>query len=342
MGINPRGLSPPYYAHRRSLKELYMKDAKPEQDRLLFEAIDLIIRLQGDAGNPVAVEMVQTWRNRSPLHETIWCRVADTHGMSGKILTARQKATKTEGSTLNRRNFMIAGAAGIAGLAATSYLTGTKTQRPADFSTARGEIRRIELVDGSIATLGPDSALAYAYTDQRREIELLAGMAYFEVQSDPYRPLSVASDAFSVTALGTRFDISNDRGVLNVAVDRGLVEIRGSDIGLAYGKQVAEGNWLRYDPAGPYLTERKRDIEQIAAWRDNILVAEEETVAVLVAKINRWYSGRILMADPFVGSQKVSGLFDVSNPQRALEAVVYPAGARVRYLSSELALITPI
>ena len=319
-----------------------MEDVCPEQDKLLFEAIDLVIRLQSDPGNPVALEMVQAWRNRSENHEKIWNRVAATHGMSGKILNAQHQAAQPESSLLNRRNFMIAGAAGIAGLAATSYLTGKNTQNPADVMTARGEIRRIELVDGSIATLGPDSALTYAYTDQRRKIKLLAGMAYFEVVSDPYRPFSIASDEFRVTALGTRFDISNDRGVLNVAVDRGLVEIRGPDTGLIHGKQVAEGSWLRYDPAGPHLTEGKRDIEQIAAWRDNILVAEEETVAVLIAKINRWYSGRIVMADPFVGKQKVSGLFDVSNPKRALEAVVYPAGGHVRYVSSQLALITPI
>lgn len=319
-----------------------MEDVSAQQDKLLFEAIDLVIRLQSDAGNPVALEMVQSWRSRSENHEKIWGRVAATHGMSGKILSAQHQAAYAKTSLLNRRNFIIAGAAGIAGLTATSYLTGKNAQNPADIMTARGEIRQIELVDGSIATLGPDSALAYAYTDQRRKIELLAGMAYFEVVNDPYRPFTIASDAFRATALGTRFDISNDRGVLNVAVDSGLVEIRGPDTGLIHGKQVAEGQWLRYDPAGPHLTEGKRDIEQIAAWRDNILVAEEETVAVLVAKINRWYSGRIVMADPFVGKQKVSGLFDVSNPQRALEAVIYPAGGHVRYVSSQLAIITPI
>ena len=61
-------------------KECEMSEPASEQDRLLDEAIDLVIRLQNDPDNPVTVEMIQTWRSRDPRHEVAWSRVAAVHG----------------------------------------------------------------------------------------------------------------------------------------------------------------------------------------------------------------------------------------------------------------------
>jgi transmembrane sensor len=60
-----------------------MSGAGPDQNRLTDEAIDLVIRLQNDPGNPVAIEMVRAWRARSPEHERIWARVTKVHGAAG-------------------------------------------------------------------------------------------------------------------------------------------------------------------------------------------------------------------------------------------------------------------
>ena len=39
-----------------------MNGTTPDQDRLLDEAIDLLIRQQNDPENPVAAEMIRAWR----------------------------------------------------------------------------------------------------------------------------------------------------------------------------------------------------------------------------------------------------------------------------------------
>ena len=46
-----------------------MNDIAPDLDRLLDEAIDLVIRLQNDPDNPVALEMIRAWRARGAVHE---------------------------------------------------------------------------------------------------------------------------------------------------------------------------------------------------------------------------------------------------------------------------------
>jgi transmembrane sensor len=62
----------------------------------------------------------------------------------------------------------------------------------------------------------------------------------------------------------------------------------------------------------------------------------------MVAKISRWLPGRVVMADPSLGSREVSGVFDLSNPSRALEAVVSPFGAKLRHIGSMMTVISPV
>lgn len=320
-----------------------MSKAGPDQDRLTDEAIDLVIRLQNDPENPVAIEMVRAWRARGPEHERIWGRVAKVHGAAGKILTDRRRAERRESLGLTRRNFVIGGAIGLGALGASySLLPDVLIRSRADHITGKGEIRRITLPDGSVATLGPDSAIAVDFAVQRRRIELLAGMSFFDVASEPQRPFSVQMAELTATALGTAFDVSNDAGMLSVAVDHGVVETRAPSSPLATGTRLQAGEWATFDRSTHAVERGSREASQIASWRENFIIAEREAVSALVARIGRWIPGRIVTADPFIGSQRVSGIFDLNDPKRALEAVVHPAGARVRQVSSFLTVISPL
>jgi len=306
----------------------------PQADRLLDEAIDLIIRLQNGPGNAVTTEMIGRWRARSPEHERTWIRVAEAHGMSGQVLTVKRKAERRDKLGLTRRNLMLGGAIGIVAAGAGAYVVPQIILRArADHITAKGEIRRIELADGSIALLGPDSALAFDYAEQRRSIELLQGMAYFEVAADETRPFRVHCGALSATAIGTAFDMSNDAGMLSLSVQHGIVG--------ALGERLVAGDWVMFDPGSESLERGKRPLDQIATWRDNLITAESETLAALVARIARWCPGSVVIADPSIGRQKVSGIFDLKDPKLALAAVVHPAGGTVRQISPLLTVISP-
>lgn len=315
----------------------------PEQTRLLDEAIDLIIRYHNDPANPVASEMIRAWRLRSAQHEDVWARVSKVHGVSGTILTEQRRMERRDSLGLSRRGFTFAALAALgAGATAYTFAPGMLVQARADHITAKGEIRRIPLPDGSVATLGPESAIALDFGDTARRIDLLAGMSFFEVAADPRRPFSVLSGGLSATALGTAFDVSSDAGILTVSVDHGLVDVRAPGQTLATGLELSEGEWMAFDPASGRLDRGQREKSQIASWRDKFIIAEKETVSALVARIGRWLPGRIVLADPFIGSQRVSGLFDLNDPMRALEAIVHPAGARVRRISTLVTVVSPL
>lgn len=314
----------------------------PDERRLFREAADLAIRLQNDPANSVSVEMVRTWAARSSAHAEAWARVAEIHGMTGRILYDQRQARK--GGQLSRRSLLVGGAIGLGAIGAGSMtLPRALLRMRADHITSTAEIRRIDLTDGSVMTLGPDSAVAMGYSNVRRTIELLAGMAYFEVANDTGRPFSVLSGSVTATALGTAFEVSKDAGHILVSVEHGTVETRieNSEFN-RQSERLTVGKWITIDPSVGYLARGKREAFQVAAWRDGIIVAESETVAAMVAKISRWLPGAVVIADPFLGAREVSGVFDLRDPVRALEAVVRPFDAQVRAIGPLMTVISSV
>lgn len=310
-----------------------------EERRLFREAADLAIRLQNDAANPVSVEMVRNWISRSPAHEAAWRRVATIHGMAGKILSDRKKATTGP----SRRNFIVGGVAALTAAGVGSLmLPDLIIKAQADHLTKVGEIKSIPLSDGSVVTLGPDSAIGIGFTDRLREISLLAGMAYFEVASDSARPFTVESGSFKARTQAAAFDFSNDADVVSVSVDQGLIDVTAPGFPANGKEQLSAGEWINFDPNNRVLNRGSREISQIAVWRKGMIVAENESVSSLVARIARWQSGKVFVADRYLGSKIVSGVFDLNNPIRALEAVVRPFGAKVRQVAPYVTVISSV
>ncbi|MGQ4274035.1 FecR family protein [Terrihabitans sp. B22-R8] len=320
-----------------------MREGGSEADRLLDEAIDLAIRLQIDPDNRVSSELVRTWRARSPIHEKIWARVADAHGLAGKILTDRRKAERRRKQGLTRRNLVIGGGIGLGAVATGAFvIPGAMLDARADHFTSKGELRRVALDDGSVVTLGPDSAIALAYTPEARRVDLLKGMSFFEAVPEAGRPFIVWSGSFSASASAAAFDVSESAGTVRASVLDGSIDVRAPDLFAGAGRNLQAGDWISFDPNARSSRQGRREQAQIAAWRDKFLLADDETVSSLVAQVGSWLPGRIWVADPFIGGQRVSGLFDLSDPRRALEAIVHPVGGHVRSASNFLTVVSPI
>lgn len=319
-----------------------MSDVEFGEGRLVDEAIDLAIRLQNDPDNPVAKEMVQSWRARSEAHERLWMRMVKIDGAVGRVLTDRRRAERHENPGLTRRNFMV-GALGI-GAAGAGYtlVPDLMTRIRADHVTDKGEIQRIALNDGSHVTLGPGSALDTSFTAHHRRVDLAAGMAFFEAALERQRPFIVSTGGLTVTAPETACDVSSDAGFITVTVEHGSVDVRIPPGGGETAARVNAGEWLTFDVSSGKIERGQREADQIASWRTGFITAESEPVAALVARIGRWVPGRVMMADTSIGSQRVSGFFDLSDPMHALEAAVSPAGARIRRISNFLTVISPL
>jgi len=315
-------------------------DEKISQDERLFEeALDIVMRIQEDPDNTVTLELVSRWRARSSDHEVAWREAMEIYGMTGKVMRDQRRAIS---SKISRRSLLTGSAAGLAVIAGGA-LFGPQLilQAQADFMTTSAQLKDVSLSDGSQVTLGPDTAIRLQFGESERRVELLAGMAFFDVKSDPARPFNVQTGDLTATAVGTAFDVSNDAGYLTVSVDHGLVAIRPTGANDA-PTPLGQGDWLSFNEQTQNFERGNRDASQIAAWRQGLLVAERDTIASVVARIARWQSGRVLLAQSSFGAQRISGVFDLNNPAAALEAVVEPYGGRVRQVSPWLTIVSSI
>ncbi|WP_245316392.1 hypothetical protein [Chelatococcus daeguensis] len=77
----------------------------------------------------------------------------------------------------------------------------------------------------------------------------------------------------------------------------------------------------------------------VAGWRERRLVADNETIADVVARLADHHRGLILTLDGTLAEQRVTGIYDLSRPVEALGAVVRPYGGSVHRITPYLVFV---
>lgn len=190
------------------------------------------------------------------------------------------------------------------------------------YQSAKGEVRTIELEDGSRVTLGADTTLIVALQHDTRAVELQTGEAFFDVAPNPASPFDVRSGELRVRVTGTQFDVQRKGSFAQVAVAEGAVDVslataangpdRNATTTLESGQRVVvhrsgeAGKVSGFDPA------------QVGAWRQNRLFYEDVPLEAIIADLNRYRAQEIRVADRRAADILVSASFD----SRDIDAVL--------------------
>ncbi len=307
--------------------------AKPlkQDDALWGEAVDLLIRLQTDPDNPVARRTAERWLARSADHRRIWGAALKLHELSGEALASRAAVAPARPS--RRRVLAGGGAALAAGVVGAVALPGAVLRARADIVTDVAERRSTVLPDGTAAELGPDTALKFHFSQGRRQVELLKGMAFFETARSIAPFVAHAGIGLVSTEAGA-FELREEAGRVTVAVESG-----GAEISAGASAQLQPGDWCAL--ANGAVIERGRSArDQIASWRKGLIIADREPLAAVAERIGRWSPAHVTVADARLGNERISGVFDPSAPLAALEAAVAPLGGSARALTPWLIVLT--
>ena len=281
--------------------------------------------LAADARNVAAWKQVQD----------DWALFAD-HATSPEILELRSAALAHaheagRGRWVRSRRFAIAHrlgiAAGIVILAAAGLFVWMK--QPDVYSTRAGERRIVTLADGSQIALDCRSEVRVAYSTHARELTLTRGQARFDVVHDFERPFSVTADGHEVVAMGTSFNVDLFGPNLLVTLIEGRivvsstpalsdatkVEIPLPRITLDAGEQVV------FAPKTPPSVARV-NLGQATAWENGEIVSENESLTMLVARINRYAQHAVVIGDPETGELHVSGVFHTGDINGFISTIV--------------------
>lgn len=191
-----------------------------------------------------------------------------------------------------------------------------------DFHTGFGEVRNIRLSDGSTVHLNGNSALAVRIDGERRQLTLLQGEAWFEVSPDKSRPFKVFAEQGSITALGTAFNVRLLDSKIEVSVTQHSVAVDlEQQNGPALHAVVEEGKRVIYDAKAGLSPLQTIDTQAVTAWQRGKLVFENRALGEVVAELNRYHRGFLLINDADLAGRRVNGVFRTDQPLAVLDAL---------------------
>ncbi len=316
--------------------------APAESEDIWNEAMALLLKWQTAPGSEAAREAVRHFCMQSADHRAAWDEARRVYRLTGDAVGAKSRAADARKNRGASRRTVLTGFGAV--LVGTAILKGPNIWRRwrSDAVTGIAEITRRQLPDGSWLTLGPDSAVEIAFTPALRHIRLLEGMALCEVVKDLDRPFEARAGQLLATALGTVFEVRQNGGRSLVGVEEGQVRVALDEELKSDSVTLGTNEWIATGPSVGQVQRGNRGPGQTAAWRQNLLVADQEQIRSVVAEIGRWRRGEIVLPQSSLASAPVSGLFDLTDPDAALAAVVGPYGGRVVQLSPWLTVLTSL
>jgi transmembrane sensor len=233
-------------------------------------------------------------------------------------------------------------AAGLVALALAGVTAWYVSREPGEiYASAIGEVRRIELSDGSHLTLNTNTLATVRFEPGIRDISLERGEALFQVAHDPARPFVVHVNDVQIRAIGTAFTVRRTDARTDVMVTEGTVEIaregaRGREVRWVTANQKA----LLISPAGTPDIEpvQPEAIERELAWRDGKVSFVGEPLSTAVGEINRHSRRQIVIDDPTLAAQPVIGVFNANDAQGFANAAAASFNARITIEGSEIHL----
>jgi transmembrane sensor len=298
-------------------------------------AIAWFARMRADHVSEQERAQFQAWLNANPAHAEAY-RQIDRFWMNpefDRMLGEMPLSTRSSRSFTIRRRAMLALAASVM-LAAVLYRPALIDCLRADYCTGVGEVRSVQLADGSRVTLNSASAVNVAFEPALRQVRLISGEAYFEVRRDPEHPFQVEGNYSMTRVVGTRFTVrEQDRSDI-VTVISGLVEV---------GQGDRKSPLLKANERVSVTAEQLGEVEAVsgntAAWVKGKLLFDNVSLEEVVAEIGRYRRGAVVIRNEQLKNLRVSGRFDVNDTDKALQSLAETLPIRLYRLTPWLIVI---
>ncbi|MBJ9976775.1 FecR domain-containing protein [Pseudomonas sp. S75] len=296
-------------------------DNQPEQ-AIREQAAEWAVRDSNGSLDPAQRQALEHWCAADARHAQAFalaCATWADMGCLGTSSAAPPRAAPAPARLPVRRPRRVRRALGA--VAASLLLAVCVAQAPqwwlhwhADYLTGAAQVSRVTLADGSQVELNADSAIAVDFDIRQRRVRLLAGEAVFSaapVTAQEPRPFVVEHAGARVQALGTRFVVGTlgDGGWVGMLEHRVAVALQHAPEQGRAEQVVEQGRSVRYDQAGGVRPWPERDVQRATDWERGVLVFERQPLAEVVARLNRYRAGKLVVMDGQLSRREVSGVF---------------------------------
>lgn len=321
-------------------------------------AVDWFLRRSAAPLSRADAAAFQAWIEASPENqdaylavETFWSGTAQLETLSRFEEKRRQILKDVDRGRVTRRAGMFSIAALVAGVTGAGVYGFMAPKRLVNqsFRTAVGQQATVTLPDGSVVTLNTDTVVRTRADGERRLVYLDRGQAYFKVAKDRRHPFVVTAAGRTVTALGTAFDLRVDGGALKVVLIEGKVRVEA--LAEPAAKPAVRSPVAMEPAAAPALPVRSTEMEpgsQLVAlgdgdwrltraniaretsWVHGKIMIDNEPLGDVVAELNRYSTRKIVIADPHLAEQQISGVYEPGEIEEFAKALHHTGLAELK------------
>jgi len=318
-------------------------------NQLQREATDWLILLTSGEANRSNLIALKSWCGQSPSHaeafasaSRLWRSLGpaiESAAKSEDRLSAR-KWTRTGARPLGRRavlgSLLAASGAGVYLLAHPPLgLWPSLPDLAADFRTGIGEQRRISLGSGVSVELNTASSLNLIDSPGIERMELMSGEAAVAISAEAPGPLVIAAADGETSARMASFNLRHFGSTVCVSCLSGTVEVayRGRTVSLGERQQTTYGE-------GKLAPARPADPIQVTAWRDRVLIFNNERLDRVIEEVNRYRRGRIILVNAGLAERQVTARFKLDRLDDVVTQIRDVFGAQTRHLPGNTILLS--
>lgn len=299
------------------------------------EALAWFVRMNSGDATPADDARFGVWLAADPAHHREYEKLGGLWTELDALPDPRPSRRGAAHRGLSRRRLFLGGAT-VAGIAAVAVpLSGLTTALAADFRTGTGERKTVTASDGTHIELDAGTAIAENYTPTLRRLRLIEGRAAFAVADEADRPFEVVCEEGACRTGRAGFVVHRRVSDVVVAVEVGEVRVVAGGVGSA---ELSVGQHVAYGAAGLGAVERMAGDAE-TAWRRGKLVFHDRPLNDVVADLNRYRQGRIVIADRSLAALRLDGIFDTARPDAALEAMIKTLPIRALRLTDYLIVL---
>lgn len=213
-----------------------------------------------------------------------------------------------------------------------------------EFIASKGVKKQLRLPDGTQAWLNSGSKLTYAgdFGKGKTRTVHLEGEAYFDVVKNQKKPFIIETDKIKIRVLGTSFNVKAypeedeaETTLISGAIELSVNERPDEKIVMKPNEKVQVA---RSVVNGGSASTRKSQLSVIigslskvnledkeyiqeASWIDNRLIFKNESLEVLIPKLERWYNVSIHLDNDGLGGYQYTGSVATESLNETLEAL---------------------
>ena len=278
--------------------------------------------LNSSENNEFYYECLNEWENENLQY------VADEVSAFEKINIEKSKAPSTTINNLvvRRLGKRLAVAAAILIVTIGTLFIEKDNILSKTVSTNYGEVKQVDLPDGSIVTLNANSEIKYArfnFADNTREVNLNGEADFSVVHTKSNQKFIVkTNNKLNVTVLGTQFSVYNRSTTSEVVLRKGKVELNYTSI---VGNQQ---RLLVLKPGDKFIkNERGADevhlanTEKVVAWKNHDFLFEGTALAEVANIIKDNFGIKLIFQNDTLASRKISGTFHAEKADELIDAI---------------------